>query len=125
MGPVEQVEATMSRLHNEDEMLRRLPELSRLGAELESNGLDDLLDSLAERDMDAMQAQQALLHGWYSSLLRVFRHDSPELAAFSATRQDATVAEFHDLDATHLATQRSSHSAYGCRTASGRPRPAP
>ena len=100
--PVEQVEATMSRLHNEDEMLRRLPELSRLRAELESNGLADLLDSLAERDIDAAQAQQALLHAWYSSLLRVFRHDSPELAAFSATRQDSTVAEFHDLDATHL-----------------------
>jgi very-short-patch-repair endonuclease len=100
--PVEQVEATMSRLHSEDEMLRRLPELSRLAADLESNGLGDVLDSLAERDVDAAHAQQILLHAYYSSLLRVFRHDSPELATFSAARQDATVAEFHDRDAAHL-----------------------
>lgn len=100
--PVEQVEATMSRLQNEDEMLRRLPELSRLAADLESNGLGDLLDHLAERNLDPEHAQQILLHTWYSSLLRVFRHDSPELATFSAKRQNSVVTEFGELDAQHL-----------------------
>lgn len=101
-APVGDVESRLARLRGEEVMLQRLPELSRITADLEAYGLGGLLDEVARRDCNPEEAVQVLRHTWYRSLLTVFHSDSPVLTMFSGPQHDAAVAEFRDLDARHL-----------------------
>ncbi|QKW52840.1 AAA domain-containing protein [Streptomyces buecherae] len=96
-----EVDRFIQRLDQERETLLRMPELNQLTDRLESAGLSQLLDELAESGADPDGAVETLNYLWSASVLDEARMQRPYLRSFTGTEHDHTVEQFQRLDRTH------------------------
>jgi len=109
--PASNVDDTVRRLNEDEETLRRLPELNRLKDELYRLGLERMLADFATRRVDEEEAMLILERAWLTAVFNEMRLRVPYLAHFVGRQHDATVARFRALDAEHVksAAQRIRH----------------
>lgn len=80
----------------------RLPELSRLRAELARASLDELVNDLGSRALDTNLALAAFDHCWFSSILDVVSASDPLISGVDADNLSAIERDFQRGDQDHL-----------------------
>jgi hypothetical protein len=85
-----------------DQVLSRLPELSRLHAHLAGGGLEPLLRAAGERGLTRDQTLLAFDHAWHASILDAVSIGDFRIGAFSRDVHDRTSEEFRSGDHSHL-----------------------
>lgn len=92
----------LSRLGGSAEVLRILPELTRLHRSLDEAGLAQFLREVGQRQFDANEVLQCFRYVWSSSALDLITSLDTNLATFRRELQDRTVEEFQQGDASHI-----------------------
>jgi len=90
-------------LASDTETVSKLPELTRLRANLWRAGLGPLVDELAGRNLDPDGALAALESVWTASVLEYLVINDPTVGSFDGTVAGRTVAEFTAADRAHMA----------------------
>lgn len=105
--PISSVVAQLDELHEDREMLFRLPEINDLRQRFTSMGLSSLLEEFAQRRVKANDAKLIFRHAWLRCLDDEFRMHSPALSQFAPSQHDRYASEFQDADRRHRDTAAS------------------
>lgn len=112
----DEVAEKIRQLDDDRATLTNMPRLNVLNDRLESAGLRQLLDELAEQDADPETAIARFDFAWWSSLLDEFGSRSPHIRAFTSRQHEHHVGGFQQSDLTHL-EQNAKRVRYRVATA--------
>jgi very-short-patch-repair endonuclease/DNA polymerase III delta prime subunit len=102
--PVEELEALVRSLVDDRRTLVTLPELYRLGRELENAGLEPFIAEMRARGASEEQAVKFLRFSFAQSVLDELAVSDLAVEAISAQRHEATINDFRVEDVDHIET---------------------
>ncbi|MDP5227065.1 MULTISPECIES: DUF4011 domain-containing protein [Arthrobacter] len=102
--PLETLEARLAALAGDTESLEALPERTLILDSLKGQGLDELLEDLAAREVPAEAVSAELDLAWWQSVLEAMISGDDYLAMSDGDSLRQTEGEFRLADSTHIAS---------------------